>query len=76
LKELKQTRELERKSIAKMWSDETVGRVSAVKAESELRMELMREEMRLKMELLRQESAARREGMRDYEGQLRYQSRV
>ena len=65
MKELKQTKEHERKCITKMWAEEQAARVSAVKAESEERKVLMREEMKLKMELMREESAVRREALKE-----------
>ncbi|KAK0100155.1 hypothetical protein ONS95_008494 [Cadophora gregata] len=61
LKEIKTTKEHERKCIVRMWAAEAEARVLAVRAENELRMELLREESKLKMDLMRQESAARRE---------------
>ena len=57
LKELKTTKDLERKCIVQMYAAEQAARVAAVKAESDLRMELMREEMKLKMELMRKNAA-------------------
>jgi hypothetical protein len=57
LKELKTTKDLERKCVVQMYAAEQAARVAAVKAERDLRMELMREEMKLKMELMRKNAA-------------------
>ena len=57
LKELKTTKDLERKCVVQMYAAEQAARVAAVKAESDLRMELMREEMKLKMELMKTNAA-------------------
>jgi hypothetical protein len=78
LKELKLTRDLERKCISNMWKAEEDTRVECLRAESKLRMELMREEMRLKMELIREDSSVRRgDGViGEAEGVLRESARV
>jgi hypothetical protein len=57
LKELKTTKDLERKCVVQMYAAEQAARVAAVKAERDLRMELMREEMKLKMELMKKNAA-------------------
>jgi hypothetical protein len=76
LKEIKQTKEHERKCIAKMWDAETKAMVAAVQAEAEERKALMREEMKLKIDLLREGSSARLEAMGDTIEAARAESEV